>query len=65
MAMVEVHRYKVWNATTGAWDFPTEKLTAQAIAELHGEIIPDTFETVFQSMLDEEGRYVPWKNFGA
>lgn len=61
--MVEVHRYKIWDTNTGAWDFPTQKLTAEAIAELYGEFIPDTFETIFESMLDADGRYIPWQGF--
>ena len=59
--MVEVHSFKVWSVALGKWKFPAAKRTAEAIAELKAEIIPDTGEMVFKAMLDTEGRYIPQK----
>jgi hypothetical protein len=37
------------------------KRMADNIAKVKGEIIPDTMELVFRSMLDAKGRYFPQK----
>lgn len=57
--MIEVHHFKLRNANTGDWEFPPSKRTAEGIAKMGGEIIPDTMEMVFLAMLDSEGRYFP------
>lgn len=57
--MIEVHHFKVWNAELKHWEKPPSKRSADAIAELKGEIVPDTAEMVFKAMLDTEGRYFP------
>jgi hypothetical protein len=59
--MIEVHHFRVWNSQTGDWEIPPSKRTAEAIAELKGEIIPDTMQMVFRVMLDSQGRYFPGK----
>jgi hypothetical protein len=59
--MIEVHHFRVWNQLTGDWVSPPSKRSAEAIAELKGEIIPDTGQMVFKAMLDSEGRYFPSK----
>jgi hypothetical protein len=40
-------------------EFPPSKRTAESIAELKGQIIPDTAEEVFAHQLDSHGRYFP------
>ena len=57
--MIEVHHFKVRNVNSGTWDIPPSKRTAEDIDKLKGEIIPDTMEMVFRSMLDSEGRFFP------
>ncbi len=57
--MIEVHHFKLRNANTGDWEFPPSKRTAEGIAKIGGEIIPDTMEMVYHAMLDSEGRYFP------
>ena len=57
--MIEVHHFKVLNARTGEWETPRAKRTAEDIAKLKGEIIPDTGQMVFRVTLDAEGRYFP------
>lgn len=57
--MIEVHHFKIWNAELKHWVEPPSKRSAEAIAELKGEIVPDTGQMVFKAMLDSEGRYFP------
>lgn len=57
--MIEVHHFKVWNDEMKHWEEPPSKRSAEAIAELKGEIVPDTGQMVFKAMLDSEGRYFP------
>jgi hypothetical protein len=57
--MIEVHHFKIRNPKTGNWDVPPCKRTADDIAKLKGELIPDTMEMVFKAMLDSEKRYFP------
>lgn len=57
--MIEVHHFKVRSSPHDPWEIPPSKRTAEDIAALNGEIIPDTIEMVFRSMLDAEGRYFP------
>jgi hypothetical protein len=59
--MIEVHHFRIWNKQLGEWETPPSKRTAEAVAELGGEIIPDTTQMVFRVMLDSEGRYFPSK----
>lgn len=59
--MIEVHHFKVWNSELKHWEKPASKGSAEAIAELKGEIIPDTGQMVFRIMPDSEGRYFPSK----
>ena len=61
--MIEVHHYKVWNDELKDWDKPPAKRSAEGIAELKGEILPETGQMVFKAMLDSEGRYFP-PNYG-
>ena len=55
--MIKVHHFKVLNIETGDWEISTSMCTAEAIAELKGEIMPESEQMVFQGMLDSEGRY--------
>jgi hypothetical protein len=57
--MIDVHHFKVRSSPSEPWEIPPSKRTAEDIAALNGEIIPDTMEMVFRSMLDAEGRYFP------
>ena len=57
--MIEVHHYKVWNNEFKEWQKPPAKRSAEAIAELNGEILPETGQMVFKAMLDSEGQYFP------
>jgi hypothetical protein len=59
--MVPIHHFKVWDTQLGKWDFPPSKRMADDIAKVKSEIIPDTMELVFRSMLDTKGRYFPQK----
>lgn len=59
--MITVHHYNVLNLETGNKEISDCMRTAEAITELKGEIIPETEEMNFQSMLDSEGRYFPPK----
>lgn len=40
--MIEVHHFRVWNDEMKHWERPPAKRSAEAIAELKGEIVPDT-----------------------
>lgn len=55
--MVQVHQFKVWDGVHDKWKSPPSKRTAESIAELQGEIIPDTWEEVDPKELDDYGRY--------
>ena len=57
--MIEVHHFKVWDTEREHWETPPAKRSAEAIAELKGEIIPETGQMVFKAMLDLDGRYFP------
>lgn len=57
--MIEVHHFKIWNAEMKHWEFPPSMRTAEGIAQLNGEILPETGQLVFDGMLDSEGRYFP------
>jgi hypothetical protein len=57
--MVRVHHFKVWNIHKGDWEIPPSKRTAESIAELKGQIIPDTAEEIDQMQIDNHGRYFP------
>jgi hypothetical protein len=57
--MVQVHHFKVWNNNKGDWEIPSSKRTAESIAKLKGEIIPDTDEEIHVTQLDSLGRYFP------
>ena len=57
--MIEVHHFKIWNDQMKHWEKPPAKRSAEAIAEIKGEIVPDTGEMVFKAQLDVEGRYFP------
>ncbi|MBZ0262989.1 MAG: hypothetical protein K8F90_20575 [Hyphomicrobiales bacterium] len=59
--MIEVHHYKVLNLETGSKEIADCMRTAEAIAELKGEVVPESEQLVFQGMLDSEGRYFPPK----
>ena len=57
--MVEVHHFKVWNIHRGDWEIPPSKRTAESIAMLKGQIIPDTAEDIDAAKLDAQGRFFP------
>ena len=57
--MVQVHHFKVWNISKGDWEIPPSKRMAESIAELKGQIIPDTAEEIDSTKLDGQGRYFP------
>ena len=59
--MIEVHHYKVLNPTTGEWVIPPFKCSAERIAELKGEIVGGTKQTVARASLDKDGRYDPYQ----
>jgi hypothetical protein len=59
--MIEVHHFKIWNPSNGTWEIPPSKRTAEAVAKVKGEIIPDTMELVFKTMLDSEGLPYAWR----
>jgi hypothetical protein len=61
-AIIEVHHFRVWNNELKHWEKPPSKRSAEDIAKLKGEIIPDTGQMVFKAMLDSEGRYFPEKS---
>lgn len=65
--MISVHHFKVLNRETGDWEISDCMRTAEAIAELKGEIMSESEQLVFQGMLDSEGRYFPpkYRNNGA
>ena len=53
--MVEVHHYKVLDASTDQWTIPPLKCTAARIALLNGKIIEGTMNVVARASLDKEG----------
>jgi hypothetical protein len=57
--MVKVHHFRVWNITKGDWEIPPSKRTAKTVADLKGQIIPNTSEAVHSKKLDTEGRFFP------
>ncbi|HEV7736965.1 MAG TPA: hypothetical protein VGO47_06280 [Chlamydiales bacterium] len=57
--MVEVHHFRVWNITKGDWEIPPSKRTAHNVADLKGQIIPNTSEIIHSKMLDTQGRFFP------
>ena len=57
--MVHVYHFKVFNSSSGKWEIPPSKRTAEQIAALNGEIVPDTVEEVDPALIDVQGRYFP------
>ena len=57
--MVEVHHFRVWNITKGDWEIPPSKRTANNVADLKGQIIPNTSEEIYFQKLDTHGRFFP------
>jgi hypothetical protein len=53
--MIEVHHFRIWNKQLGEWETPPSKRTVEAVAELGGEIIPDTTQMVFRVMVRQTG----------
>jgi hypothetical protein len=54
--LVEVHAFKVWDGRAGEMVRVPRKSTAERIAMIGGQIIPDTAEWVAPSAVDTEGR---------
>ena len=57
--MIEVHHFKVLDASTGKWVIPPYKCSEQRITELKGKIIDSTMEIVARASLDKDGCYDP------
>lgn len=57
--MIKVHHFQVWNEELNHWEKPPGKRTAEDIAKLKGEILPETEQLVYRAMLDSKGRYFP------
>jgi len=56
--MIEVHHFKVRDISKGDWENPRSKRTAKSIAELKGQLFPDTVEEVDPPQLDGTGSKV-------
>ena len=57
ISMIAVHHYKVLDAITGLWRVPLIKCSEERIAELGGQIIGRTMQTVARNSLTPEGCY--------
>jgi hypothetical protein len=55
--MPTVHGFKIWDQ--GRYVVPRSKRTSEQIAQMGGEVIPDTAEEVEASEFDGDGRYNP------
>jgi hypothetical protein len=68
MTKLIVHHFKVWDALRGDFVVPPtngaapSKRTAEDIAGIGGEILPNTAEVIDADQLDVYGRYFPNKN---
>jgi hypothetical protein len=59
MTKVIVYQFRRHDPGTGRVVISACKMTAEAIARIGAEIIPDTAEEIREAGLDEEGRYYP------
>lgn len=54
--LVQVHSFRAWDSRAGDMVQPPQKSTAERIARIGGEIVPDTGEWVDPSAIDADGR---------
>ena len=59
IAIVTVHRFKLFDPSTGDWVVQLSKSPENRIVALGGRIVDGTAEQVDPSMIDSDGRYVP------
>ncbi|WP_068015070.1 hypothetical protein [Rhodoplanes sp. Z2-YC6860] len=57
--MITVYRYKLFDQRDGEWIVQISKGTKGRIEALGGGIIEGTAEQVDESLIDNEGRYIP------
>lgn len=58
--MITVFRFQVFDQSIGRWIMELSKGTASRVAALKGRVVEGSDEQVAPSMIDDEGRYVPF-----